>query len=196
MENHLDQTFWNNKYLAEKIPWDAGTITTPLKNYIDLLSDKSMAILIPGAGRGHEAIYLHHKGFTNVWVCDWAQAALDGLKKLCPDFPSTHLICQNFFELDRKYDLILEQTFFCAITPELRASYAKKVADLLHPDKYLVGLLFAEEFDFPGPPFGGTKTEYIAYFESYFQIESMEICNSSIKPRFGRELFLKLKKKN
>lgn len=196
MSKDLNQKFWNDKYLGEEIPWDVGSITPPIKNYIDSLTDQSMSILIPGAGRGHEAIYLHQKGFANVWVCDWAQGALDALKKLCPSFPSEHLICNNFFELDAQYDLILEQTFFCAISPDLRTSYVKKVADLLHSNKCLVGLLFAEEFSFSGPPFGGNKKEYTSHFESYFQIEKMEICNSSIKPRLGRELFLKLIKKN
>lgn len=54
----------------------------------------------------------------------------------------------------------------------------------------MVGLLF----DFPlteeGPPFGGSKSEYIVLFEPYFSIKTLEKAYNSIKPRENKELFL------
>ena len=37
-----------------------------------------------------------------------------------------------FFEHNKKYDLILEQTFFCALNPALRRAYVAKVYELLN----------------------------------------------------------------
>ena len=44
--------------------------------------------------------------------------------------------------------LILEQTFFCAITPSLRLNYVMKVYRLVTDGGSLVGLLFNRTFDF------------------------------------------------
>ncbi len=66
-------------------------------------------------------------------VCDWAESAFSHLRKACPDFPSEHLIVGDFFKLDLQVDLILEQTFFCAISPKQRMDYAQHSANLLVP---------------------------------------------------------------
>jgi hypothetical protein len=41
---------------------------SPIKNYIDTLKDKDIAILIPGCGNTYEAAYLLEQGFTNVTI--------------------------------------------------------------------------------------------------------------------------------
>ena len=77
----LTREYWNNRYLKGNTGWDIGEVSTPLKDLIDRLSDKNLRILIPGAGRAYEAIYLYKKGFQNVFVCDWAAEAFLHLKK-------------------------------------------------------------------------------------------------------------------
>lgn len=186
---NLNSEYWNTRYQNQNTPWDADGITTPLKEYFDQIEDKSIKILIPGAGNAHEAAYLFQKGFKNVWVCDWAKRAIDNFKVQNPSFPESQLICTNFFELEQEFDLIVEQTFFCAIHPQLRPNYAQKVAQLLLQKGKLVGLLFAQNFEKEGPPFGGTAAEYRTYFEPYFQIKVLQQCYNSIEPRKGKELF-------
>jgi thiopurine S-methyltransferase len=191
----LDPYFWNERYIDEDTPWDIGDVSPPLKSYLKNVTDKDTRILIPGAGNAYEAVYLHRIGFKHVHVCDWAASAFLNLKKQAPGFPPEHLHCQDFFTLTGEYDLILEQTFFCAIDPALRHSYAEKTASLLGGNGRLVGLLFASPFPFEGPPFGGTETEYRCYFQPFFTIEKMEVCQNSILPRAGNELFIQLMKK-
>jgi hypothetical protein len=91
--------------------------------------------------------------------------------------------------------LILEQTFFCALEPSLRKAYAEKIHSILNLDGKLVGVLFNCEFEKQGPPFGGTKSEYLTLFESYFEVHKMEDCYNSIQPRKGNELFVILGQK-
>ncbi len=193
---NLDAPYWENRYQSENTPWDIGEISRPLKNYVDILREKEQVILIPGAGYGHEAVYLHQNGFKQVLVCDWAPTPLERIKRKAPDFPEEHLIQEDFFQLSLDADLILEQTFFSAIDPSLRIKYAHKMQTLLKEGGRVVGLLFAHEFDHDGPPYGGTKEEYLTYFEPYFEIEKFEIAANSIQPRMGRELFFQIKKKS
>ena len=191
----LDQTFWNNTYKTDSTPWDIGHISPPIKNFVDSLPDRNLSILIPGGGKSHEAVYLHENGFSNVHVCDWAALAFESLKMKCPNFPEEHIIIGDFFNIEGQYDLILEQTFFCALLPSQRANYVNKVADLLKEGGMLAGLLFASHFETPGPPFGGTKNEYLALFGKLYDILVMETAQNSILPRMGNELFFKMKKK-
>jgi hypothetical protein len=88
----LDNQYWNSRYIDNDFGWDAGDITTPLKTYFDQLKDKSIIILIPGAGNSYEAEYLFKKGFKNVFVLDFAEAPLKNIKTRCKDFPSAQLI--------------------------------------------------------------------------------------------------------
>lgn len=191
----LDKEYWNKRYTTNDFGWDAGAVTTPLKTYFDQLSNKDLKILIPGAGNSYEAEYLFNKGFKNVFVLDFAAEPLKNILVRCPEFPARHLIQQNFFEHEGQYDLIAEQTFFCAIDPKLRSLYAKHSAKLLKPGGKLTGVLFDCTFEKEGPPFGGSKEEYIAYFQPYFQFKTFDPCYNSIKPREGRELFINLELK-
>lgn len=191
----LSASFWDDQYKSHTTGWDLGKVSPPLKAYFDQLTDTPTKILIPGGGNSYEAEYLHHKGFNNVFVVDLSKTALGNIKKRVPSFPSSHLIQKNFFELDLTFDLIFEQTFFCAIDPKLRALYAQKMAELLNPNGKLVGLLFDDPLNRDHPPFGGNKLEYLGYFEPYFDIQTMEQAYNSHPKRAGRELFINLKKK-
>jgi methyl halide transferase len=188
----LDKDYWNQRYANNDFGWDVGAITTPLKNYFDQLTDKNLKILIPGAGNSYEAEYLYNMGFKNVFVLDFAFEPLKNIIVRCAGFPVTQLIQQDFFSHEEQYDLIVEQTFFCAIDPRLRSLYPKHAHQLLKPGGKLAGVLFNCEFDKAGPPFGGTKKEYVPYFKPYFEFKVFEDCYNSIKPREGRELFINL----
>lgn len=191
----LNAEYWNNRYLQHDTPWDIGHVSTPLRNLFDHLTNKQVPLLIPGAGRAHEAIYLHQQGFTNVWVCDWAPEAFAFLRKQAPDFPADQLLVQDFFALSGSYELIVEQTFLSALPPALRPRYVRKMWELLTDDGYVAGVLFNEEFEHSGPPYGGTKATYEDLFRPYFHLEEWHEAGDSITPRRGRELFLRFRKK-
>ena len=161
MELKLDENYWSNRYQNEQIGWDIGYVSTPIKEYIDQLTDKDLRILIPGGGNSYEAEYLHQQGFKNVFVIDISQAPLANLKQRVPEFPSEQLIHGDFFELDQSFDLIFEQTFLCALSPDLRQHYVHKMAELLQPNGKLVGLLFNDPLFEDHPPFGGNESIYI-----------------------------------
>ncbi|MTI21736.1 methyltransferase domain-containing protein [Fulvivirga sp. RKSG066] len=187
-----DETYWTNRYETGQIQWDAGDITTPLKTYFDGLTDKSIKILIPGCGNAYEAIYLWRQGFKNVYLADVSKRPLDNFQQQVPDFPEDQLLQKNFFDLEDQYDLIVEQTFFCALHPKERQAYVQKVKELLKPNGHLMGVLFNEPLFDNHPPYGGNKEEYLPLFTPYLNVVKFETCYNSIKPRAGRELFILL----
>jgi SAM-dependent methyltransferase len=191
----LTNTYWNNRYLNNDFSWDVGDISTPLKAYVDQLNNKNLKILIPGAGNSYEAEYLFTNGFKNIFVLDFAESPLKNMEQRIPDFPANQLIQQDFFEHQGQYDLIIEQTFFCAINPSLRLQYAKQMKQLLKPNGKLVGLLFNDVLNADKPPFGGNTKEYRELFSPMFDIKIMETAYNSIKPREGRELFVMMQPK-
>lgn len=190
----IDKDFWEKRWENKETGWDAGAITTPLKEYFDQLKDKNISILIPGCGNAYEAEYLFNNGFKNTFIIDIAAQALESFAKRVPNFPASHLICDDFFKHEGQYDLIVEQTFFCALYPSLRNSYAKKMHELLKPGAKLVGLLFSIPLNETHPPFGGNKAEYETYFSPYFKFRHFDTCYNSIKPRANNELFVLFEK--
>ncbi len=193
--DELNIRYWDQLYQSGQTGWDIGYVSTPLKEYFDQLTNRNIRILIPGAGNAYEAEYLHKMGFTNVYVLDFSAESIRKFQKRYPEFPAAHLISEDFFTHQGQYDLIVEQTFFSSIDRNQRPDYAQKMHDLLNNDGKLTGLLFTHEFDFQGPPFGGTLPEYRTLFQPFFEFNVFEIAYNSIKPRAGRELFFILQKK-
>ncbi|MHB1146902.1 MAG: class I SAM-dependent methyltransferase [Lutibacter sp.] len=195
MKTRFDKAYWESKYSTEATGWDIGYASAPLVDYFKQLTNKKLKILIPGGGNCYEAEYLFEQGFKNIFVIDIAEQPLKNLKTRFPDFPDNHLIHDDFFNHQGKYDLIVEQTFFCALDPVLRKKYVEKMADLLKVNGKLTGLLFDFELTDDGPPFGGAADEYSQLFSEKFTLKKLERCYNSIQPRAGRELFFIFEKK-
>ena len=194
-KNNLDKTYWNNRYNENATPWNIGYASLPIVKYIEQLKNKNLKILIPGAGNGYEAEYLWKKGFKNVYALDFAKQSLDNLKNRVPNFPQNQVIAEDFFHFEGQFDLVIEQTFFCALHPNLRNRYVEKTHQLLKPKGKIVGLLFNFELTDSGPPFGGSENDYREMFKNKFNIKVLEPAINSIKERNGKELFFIFEKK-
>lgn len=190
----LNADYWNNQYKKNEMGWDLQQVSPPLKAYFNQLENKNIAILIAGCGNAYEAEYLFSLGFNNITLVDIAIELVNVLKQ---KFSNTaiKIIHQDIFEHQGQYDLILEQTLFCAIDPSLRNNYVVKMNELLANNGKLVGLLFDKEFEKQGPPFGGYKCQYEPLFSPYFSFKTFEECYNSTKARKGEELFINFLKK-
>lgn len=197
----LDANYWNARWEAGQTGWDIGQASPPLTAYaasIPTTERGAMRVLIPGCGNAYEALELLRMGYGELTLLDiapealaHARARLETEETACAD--RIRWICADFFAHTDTYDLILEQTFFCAIDPSLRARYARKMYDLLRPGGRLAGVLFDRQFE-GGPPFGGSMAEYRALFEALFEIETLIPCPNSIPPRRGTEAFFVLRR--
>lgn len=192
-----EEKYWSKRYNEGETNWDIGFPSPPLVAYIDQLVNTNLRILIPGCGNAYEAHYLLEKGFRNVTLLDISSKLMNDLN----DYYAEHtnkpkLVNGDYFLHQGKYDLILEQTFFCSLDPARREEFAEKTAYLLNPGGKYAGLFFNRTFEQEGPPFGGCKEEYEKLFSPHFHINTLEEAYNSIKPRRGTELFFIFKKKD
>ena len=191
----MGETYWNNQYNEGSTGWDLQQVSSPLKAYIDQLTNKQLRILIPGCGNTYEAEYLLQQGFTDITVIDIAPLLVEKLMKKFEGNPCIKIVLGDFFTHTGVYDLVLEQTFFCAISPVLRKAYAAKMKELLVTGGKLTGVLFDRVFEKAGPPFGGCSCEYKPLFENDFLFKCFDPCYNSHEKRKGTELFIILMKK-
>lgn len=192
--NQFDQNFWNSRWENGEIGWDIGEASSPIAEYFLQVEDKEVKILIPGCGNAHEAELLLEEGFTNITLLDIAQKACEVISQKFSHH-EVEVICEDFFEHQGKYDIIVEQTFFCALDPVLRAKYVEKMHDLLTENGKIIGVMFNKDFGNPFPPFGGNIEEYKSLFSEKFEIKTLENCYNSIKPRQNTEVFINFTKK-
>jgi SAM-dependent methyltransferase len=181
--------------VAKTTGWDLGMPSPPLVDFIKNIPNKDAAILIPGCGNAHEANYLLEQGFRNVTLIDISHTAAEILKEKFQANPEIKIIEGDFFKHTGQYDVIIEQTFFCALPPSMRQKYVWKMHQLLQPEGILTGLLFNREFE-SGPPFGGNTEEYKQLFQSSFHFRNLEPALNSITPRLGSELYFSFSKNN
>ena len=194
----LDKAYWDSRYQADNIGWDIGYVSPAIKNWFDIQENKDLSILIPGAGAGYEVSYAHQLGFKNVFYMDISSEAVSLFKSKNTSFPDNKILSADFFDLNLSsyFDVIIEQTFFCAQSPTKRAEYVNKTHDLLRKKGQLIGLLFGINFQKDGPPFGGDIEVYQNLFEQKYKINKLQLCQTSIPERVGNEIWMELTKKS
>lgn len=187
MKNISEDGYWEERYTKHDTPWDIGYANPGLVRLVREHFTPDSKLLIPGAGIGHEAGQLWQLGFRQIFTCDWSETAKEEMTRKYPEFPSDHVLIQDFFKLEGDFDGIIEQTFLCALPVDHRSNYVQKCAELLRDNGKFVGVLFNREFPFQGPPFGGSVSEYRDLFEECFVMEKLEPWDDSIPPRNGTE---------
>ncbi len=187
------EKYWSDRYQQNNTQWDIGYASPPIVDAVMEINNKKTKILFPGCGLGYEAEFLWRNGYTNLYICDLSALPLKAFQKRVPDFPESQLIHGDFFAIRDKFDLIMEQTFFCALPPQVRPQYVAHCATILRKGGEIKGVMFAVEFEKTGPPFGGDKAQYTDLFEAKFEIVKIEICQNSIPERMGNELSIQFK---
>jgi len=159
-------TFWDNGYEQKAL---VEALESPVLN----LPPKGRA-LVPGCGRGYDAVYIAHKlPYTTIGM-DLSPKAVEAAKQYASSSP---LGLQNKLDLtfsagdfftykvspEEQFDLVYDYTFFCAIPHELREGWGKQMRDLVKPGGYLITLAFPLDGDRKGgPPYSVNLPAYVA----------------------------------
>ena len=112
----LDENYWEERWINEKTSWDIGYSSPAIEEYILQYPNKEASILIPGCGNAYEVEFLWNRGFSNITVLDISTTAAQILRDKYQDRKGVTVICEDFFNHQGKYDLIIEQTFFLRTT--------------------------------------------------------------------------------
>jgi SAM-dependent methyltransferase len=188
---------WQRHYEENDLGWDLGQVAPP---FVKLWQEEKLPlgkVLVPGCGRGHEVVFLAENGF-DVTAIDFSSGAVTYLKNaLKKRNLEGRILHQDFFSLDEShegaYDLVLEQTFFCAISPKQRRDYVLNVSRILKPGGILVGLFYHTD-EQGGPPYNTTREDIEMHFSKKFEIQELDKTSLSTEQRKDKEWLGILKK--
>ena len=159
-----DPAFWETLYQREETGWDLGGPSPVLEAALGLgFYPPGSRILVPGAGRGHDALLLAAQGH-DVTAIDFSASAVAAMRSAASErrLPLRVEACDLFTLRDRpagSFDGAFEYTCFVAIDPALREAYVALLTHLLRPGGRLLFLAFPLGKTTPGPPHGLTLDE-------------------------------------
>lgn len=187
-------TDWDFHYREANTPWDRAA-SHPYLATLRPRSERRIRVLVPGCGRGHDAIALA-KLFpaAEVVAMDLSATALEQAASMLP--PENVTLCQaDIFQLggewDDSIDLVWEHTCFCAIHPSQRRAYGGVMRRLVKRRGLILGAFFLtmEQSEGGGPPFNTPHEELVDVFEvgNPFTIRRMGLMNHTFRGREGEE---------
>jgi SAM-dependent methyltransferase len=196
---------WEKSYAEGAMPWDLGEAAPPL---LEILDGRPSAlwgngvVLVPGAGRGHDARALALAGHR-VLALDIAPTAVALAEGLCRATEGLTILEGDFLDPDLpaawNVSAIFEHTCFCALPPHQRGSYVEAAARWLPAGGHLVGVFFIDppprEDGLEGPPFRVRRDEVRRLFDRHFGIEREALPGRSTPERAGREWLVEFVRK-
>lgn len=148
---------WEQRYREGRARWDLGGPAPALVRAIqERPAPPALRVLVPGAGFGHDALAWARAGHR-VTSVDVAPSAVEGLRRMAARAGlGVDARLADLFALPpawgSAFDLVWEQTCFCAIPVERRLDYVRALAEALVPGGTYLGL-FWNHGQPGGPPF-------------------------------------------
>ncbi|MBB5502703.1 thiopurine S-methyltransferase [Paraburkholderia sp. MM5384-R2] len=179
--------FWDERFERHFTPWDQAGVPSAFRAFAERHRD--VAVLIPGCGSAHEAVWLVRQG-NPVRAIDFSPAAVAAAREQLGAHAS--LVEQaDFFTYAPPFApaWIYERAFFCALPPARRADYAQRMGELLPAGGLLAGIFFIGATP-KGPPFGIERGELDALLTPHFELVEDEAVDDSIAVFAGRERWL------
>lgn len=176
-EDPAKQSFWDERYAAEKMPWDTNGVPERVQQY--LKHAPPGRVLIPGCGSAYEVAAFHEAGWEVIAI-DFSAVAVERAKRMLGKLGGL-IILGDFFKHPLEgssFDLVYERTFLCALPPTMWDSYAERMHKLLNPGGKLIGyFLYGEEPE--PPPYPLTRQRASELFDRHFRlINDEEVLNS------------------
>ncbi|KAK0638874.1 S-adenosyl-L-methionine-dependent methyltransferase [Cercophora newfieldiana] len=186
---------WDQLWKESYSPWDRGGPSLALNDLLEQhrelfpspkTSGKPRA-LVPGCGRGHDVLLLSAFGY-DVTGLDVSETSLREAaenekknsgeemysvrKRVTEEKGPVTWMAADFFDSENpslkpgSFDLIYDYTFFCALPPEGRPKWAKRMSELLNPDGGKLVCLewpLRKPLSSGGPPWGLVPEAYSAH---------------------------------
>jgi len=158
---------WDIAWKNNITPWDRGDTQPALRDFVEsnkIAFSRTGKALVPGCGRGYDAVYIGSKLGLQTIGMDISATAIEAanlnLKNTnVPEGTKISFQVENFFEYrvsdaSDKFDLCYDYTFFVALPPSLRPAWGSQMRSLVKEGGYLITLIFPIDGDrSDGPPF-------------------------------------------
>ena len=138
-----DRDFWQQRFAQRQMPWDRGA---PGPQIADWLADGSLTpglrVVVPGCGSGHDALALAQAGCA-VTAIDYAEAAVRLTReRLAAAGVAAEVVQADVlvWQPDAPFDVVYEQTCWCALHPDDWRAYAAQLQRWLRPGGRLLML--------------------------------------------------------
>ncbi|XXG44574.1 hypothetical protein AAC387_Pa01g4338 [Persea americana] len=183
---------WEKSWEQRLTPWDLGQPTPVILHLLQTGALLKGRALIPGCGSGYDvvAIASPERYVVGLDIADNAIKKAREISSSAPNADYFTFLKADFFTWQPRelFDLIFDYTFFCAIEPGLRSSWARCVRDLLKPDGELITLMFPISDHKGGPPYKASLADYEEVLHPMgFEAISVIDNELAVGPRKGRE---------
>jgi SAM-dependent methyltransferase len=182
--------WWTNLYRSDEAGWEMGRESVALPVILPQLKLVRAKVLVLGCGSGHDAAYMARQGHM-VTAVDFSDEAIARAKDLYAGVENVEFFKYDAFKLPEvwagRFDVIVEHTMYCAISPERRNALVKVWRKMLAPGGNLLGIFFVHEKRI-GPPFGGSEWEVRERLKTGFEFLYWTRWRQSIEKRRGKEL--------
>lgn len=167
---------WGARYASGDTPWDVGGPHPELARRLAAgeLGAPGRA-LVPGCGRGHDALALAEAGWQVV-AADLVALDAPALRALRARGGTLLVGDALALAPAEPFALVLDHTFFCALDPARRGDWGRLVRRALAPGGALACLVFpcGKPLAEGGPPFGSSAADLAAALGPGFRLERDE----------------------
>lgn len=150
-----DQLDWDDRFRRNETPWERPGLHPALKGWIAAGEFKpGERGIIPGCGRAPELVHLGGLGLQMTGI-DLSQTAIDWqIEQHDKSGLEANLLATDVLEHspENTLDFVSEQTFLCAIPPDLRERYEAVAHNWLKPSGRFYAL-FMQKSERGGPPY-------------------------------------------
>ncbi|KAJ2162920.1 hypothetical protein GGF46_000303 [Coemansia sp. RSA 552] len=190
---------WHRCWTNNTTKWDKGHVSPALRQ---LIEDKKWELpsgrgIVPGCGRGYDAMYLASPSLPMVGA-DLSPIAVEtatklrnakGISRDLVDFQTL-----DFFQFDvpqGKYSVAFDYTFLCALHPSMRSDWGARYAEIMAPGGHLIALMFPlkkSEDEERGPPFLISEDDYHKVLDDHFELIHIDPECKTHDTRVGQEI--------
>ncbi|KAI9599632.1 S-adenosyl-L-methionine-dependent methyltransferase [Syncephalis fuscata] len=189
---------WEKLWQEGATPWNMNEPSPPLVALFEKHADKVPGLapgnnkkaLVPGCGEGYDVLYLTKHGYQTTGA-EISSTALEACRKHAQETNiDANFILADFFtdSIGEPYDLLFDYTFLCAIQPEQRDDWGRRMAQVIRPGGLLITLMFPlDESLTTGPPFKLSTEVYHHQLGANFDVVFEDTNPPSVPGRAGRE---------
>jgi thiopurine S-methyltransferase len=204
--------FWDLRYGAGFVPWDAGKVPMQLRQFVacrapsralpkgkagfarrcvqgeaDPAARTAPAVLVPGCGSAWDVRFLAESGWDVLGI-DFSPAALAAAQPVLGPHGVRVRLADFFAPIaEAPFAFVYERAFLCALPRRLWPQWGARVAELVQPGGVLAGFFFFGD-EARGPPFPlHAQDELAALLEPAFERIEDEPARDSIAVFEGGE---------